>query len=82
MKEKGKISQDAVLIFDEMYLQKCEEYFAGKLMGADEENELYKGVVSFMVAGLKETVSYVVKAVPETKISAQFLHDTTTFSNA
>ena len=58
-----------------MYLQRCEEYFAGKLMGADEENELYKGVVSFMVAGLKETVSYVVKAVPETKISAQFLHD-------
>ena len=40
-----------------------------------KKNELYKGVVSFMVAGLKETVSYVVKAVPETTIDANFLRE-------
>ena len=39
-----------MLIFDEMFLQKCEESLAGKLIGANDENELYKGVVSFMVA--------------------------------
>ena len=66
LKETGKISKDVVLIFDEMFLQRCEEYFAGKLIGADEKQELYKGVVSFMIAGLKETESFVVKAVPET----------------
>ena len=36
LKEKGKMSKDVVLIFDEMFLQKCEEYFAGKLIGANE----------------------------------------------
>ena len=75
LKEKGKISKDVVLIFDEMFLQKCEELYAGNLIGANDKNELYKGVVSFMVAGLKESVSYVLKAVPETKIDANFLRE-------
>ena len=37
LKDTGKLSKDVVLIFDEMYLQKCEEYFAGKLIGANEK---------------------------------------------
>ena len=57
LKAKGKISKDVVLMFDEMYLQKCEEYSGGRLIGADKENNLYKGVVSFMVVGLKQSVS-------------------------
>ena len=73
LRDKGKISKDVVLMFDEMFLQKCEEYITGKLIGADEENNLFKGVVSFMVVGLKETVSYVVKAVPELNIDGGFL---------
>ena len=60
-------------MLDEMYIEKCEEYDSGKLIGADDENQLYKGVVSFMVVGLKETVSYVVKSVPEVSIDANFL---------
>ena len=63
-------------MLDEMYLDKCEEYDSGKLVGADSEDNLYKGVVSFMVVGLKETVSYVVKAVPEVKIDGNFLQHT------
>ena len=27
LKKDGKISEDICLLFDEMYLQKCEEYF-------------------------------------------------------
>ena len=75
LKETGKISKDVVLIFDQMFLQRCEEYFAGMPIGANENKELCKGVVSFMIAGLKETVSYVVKAVPETKIDSNFLRE-------
>ena len=52
--EKGKISQDVILMLDEMYIEKCEEYDSGKLIGADDENQLYKGVVSFMVYGWSE----------------------------
>ena len=75
LKAKGKISKDVIVIFDEMYLIKCEEYSGGQTIGADEENNLYKGVVSFMVVGLKESVAYVVKSVPETNITGEFLKE-------
>ena len=41
----GKISEDICLLFDEMYLQKCEEYFGGELIGSDQNGELDKGIV-------------------------------------
>ena len=33
LRNEGKISTDVCLMFDEMYLQKCEEYFADDLVG-------------------------------------------------
>ena len=53
LKSQGVISKDVVLMFDEMYLQKCEEYCSGEIIGANKNNELYKGLVSFMIVGLK-----------------------------
>ena len=43
-------------MFDKMYLQKCEEYCGGEIIGANENNELYKGLLSFMTVGLKENM--------------------------
>ena len=40
LKWQGVICEDIVLMFDEMYLQKCEEYFGGEIIGANENNEL------------------------------------------
>ena len=60
-------------MFDEMFLQKCEKYCGGKMVGADPDDNLYKGVVSFTICGLKETVSYVVKSIPETSINGECL---------
>ena len=40
LKNEGKISSDMCLMFDEMYLQKSEEYFAGDLVGYNSEGEL------------------------------------------
>ena len=48
-------------MFGEMYLQKCEEYFAGDLMDCKSEGELYKGLVYFMIVGLKNSIPYVIK---------------------
>ena len=56
LKLQGMISEVVVLMFDEMYLHKCEEYCGGEVIGAKENNELYKGLLSFMIAGLKENV--------------------------
>ena len=51
LKENGSISEDVILMFNEMCLSKCEEY-SGESFGADEDGDLYKGVMSFMIVGL------------------------------
>ena len=38
LKKDGKKSEDICLLLDEMYLQKCEEYFGGELVGSDEND--------------------------------------------
>ena len=57
--ENSSISKDIVVLFDEMYLQKCVD----------------KGIVCFMIIGLKENVPYVVKAAPVTFINSELLKD-------
>ena len=52
--EQGKISKDCVLMVDEMYLQKATQYHSGEYVGADEDGNLYKESVAFMIVGLKE----------------------------
>ena len=61
------------MIFDEMYLQKRQEYFWGEMIGCDDEGELYKGIVCFMIVGLKESIPYVIKSSPETKVDVNWL---------
>ena len=75
LKESGKISEDVILMFDEMFLQKCEEYSGGETYGADEDGNLYKGVLSFMIVGLKSNVPYVVKTLPEKEITGIWIKD-------
>ena len=57
---------------DEMYLQKC-EYTGGQLVGAATNGELYKGIVSFMIIGIKQNTPYIIKSVPEIKIHKDWL---------
>ena len=60
LKENGSNS-DVTLLFDEMYLQKCEEYvLGGDTVGTDEDGELYKRVVCFMIIGMKSNILYVI----------------------
>ena len=75
LKLEEKISQDIYLIFDEMYLQKCEEYFVGEMIGSDESGELYNGIVCFIIFGLKQNVPYVIKLSPKKKINAEWLKE-------
>ena len=71
--EKGEISEDIILMFDEMYLQKEDQYSGGEYIGSDEGGNFYKGVVAFMIVGLKKSVAYVIKACPETSIKGEWL---------
>ena len=71
LREKDAISEDIVLMADEMYLQKCVQYSGGDYVGVDADENLYKGIVVFMIQGLKHTVPLVVKASPEVSVSGQ-----------
>ena len=71
--EQGNISKDCVLMVDEMYLQKAKQYHSGEYVGEDEDGNLYKGIVAFMIVGLKELIPYIVQAVPEVTFYGEWL---------
>ena len=71
--EKGKISDDIILMVDEMYIQKTTQYQSGEYVGVDNDGRLYKGAVVFMVAGLKKSIPYVVQALPEVTFNGNWL---------
>ena len=54
-------------MFNKMYLEKCEVYFAGDLVDFNSEGELYKGLVCFMIADLKNSIPYVIKSSQKLK---------------
>ena len=71
--ETGQISNDIIVIIDEMYLQKCIQYTGGEYLGSDKEGKLYKGIVVFMMQWLKQSVPVVVKACPEVAVKGEWL---------
>lgn len=73
LRENHMISSHIVLMVDEMYVQKGSQYQAGSYVGLSENGELYKGVVVFMVVGLQKSIPFVVQALPEVRISGQWL---------
>ena len=73
LKSSGKISEDVILMFDEIYLQKCEEYEGGETTGADFSGNLYKGLECFMIVGLKSNVPFVIMSSPEKEIPGEWV---------
>ena len=41
--------------------------------GTNESGELYKGLVSFMITGLKKNIPYVVQSIPEVTFTGRWL---------
>ena len=73
LRENGNMSKDVIISVDEMYLLKCTQYTNGEYVGADKDGKLYKGIVAFLIVGLKESVPYVIQAIPEVKITGKWL---------
>ena len=71
----GEISNDIVLMADEMYLRKAAQYNGGTFVSADEEGNLYKGILNFMIVGLKQSVPLVIRSCPEISIHGDWVAD-------
>ena len=46
---EGKIDKDIVLLTDGMYLQKQVQFQQGKLIGCDDNDNLFKEIMTFMI---------------------------------
>ena len=73
LKQQGRISEDVILILDEIYHQKSAEYFGGDTFRTNEDGDLYKGMLCFMIVGLKNSIPCVIKIVPEKELRCQCL---------
>ena len=71
----GKIDTDVIMILDEMHLQKEEQYVGGGLIGADKNGELFSGIMTFMIVGLRKCIPWVVKAIPEFNLKGLCIAD-------
>ena len=60
-------------MIDEIYLQKSAQYQSGEYVGVDEEGNLYRGIVAFIVVGLKQSIPFVVRAIPEVTFNGQWM---------
>ena len=49
LRKNGKILNDCILMVDELYLEKATQYHSGEYVGTDDEGNLYKGIVAFML---------------------------------
>ena len=68
-----KVDSHCMLLIDEMYLEKSCQYHGGQLYGKDTDGELYSGIVVFMVVGIRKSIPYVIKTLPERKITGEWL---------
>ena len=73
--ERGELSNYCIMMVDEMYLQKATQYQGSEYVGADKDGHLYKGIVAFMVVGLKQSIPYVIQAIPEVSFTGKWLSE-------
>ena len=57
-------------MIDQVYLPKSAQYQSGENV---EEGNLYKGIFTFLVVGLKQSIPFVVQTIPEVTFNGQWL---------
>ena len=54
-------------------MQKSAQYQSEEYVGVDEEGNLYKGIIAFMVVGLKQSIPFAVQAILEVIFNGHWL---------
>ena len=73
LKEKNVISEDVILMADKIHLRKSAYYSGGECIGVDSSGNAYKGIMVFMICGLKASIPIVVKACPEISLNGEWV---------
>ena len=75
LRDEGCIGNDVALLLDEMHLQQQVKFDGQDIIGCNENLEMFKSILCLMIISLKETVRYVIKAVPIVKLSSDIILD-------
>ena len=59
----------------EMYQQKATQLQGGEYAVTGEEGNLFKGIIVFMIVGLKRSILYVIQTLPETTVNDKWLSE-------
>ena len=51
----------------------CEKYFGGEKLGVDERGEIFKGMLSFMLVGLRSNSHFIINCVSEREVNRYFV---------
>ena len=71
--KKQTVSSDYVLIINEMYLQKPVQYHNDDFLEQDAEENLFRGIVVFMIVSFKKSIPIATRSFPERKITGEWL---------
>ena len=74
LRDNDLIGNDVVLLLDEMYLQPQVNFDRKTLIGCDQEFDLFKSILCFMVISLTKSIPFIVSAIPIVKISGDIVH--------
>ena len=75
LRDEGFCGNDVVLLLDEMHLQQQVQFDGRDLIGCNENLEMFKSILCFMVVSLKKSIPYIIKAIPIVKLSKHIICD-------
>lgn len=50
-------------------------YQAGECVGIEKKGKIFKGIAALMVVGLRPSISFIVRSIPEVMFNVQWLAD-------
>ena len=73
LREDGLFGNDMVILLDEMHLQQQVQFDGQDIIGCDENLQMFKSILCFMAMSLTNTVPFVIKAIPISKLSSEIV---------
>ena len=68
-REDGFFGNDVVILLDEMHLQQQVQFDGQTIIGCNEDLQMFKSILCFMAMSLTNTIPFIIKAIPISKLS-------------
>ena len=72
-REDGFFGNDVVILLDELNLQQQVQFDGQTIIGCNEDLQMFKSILCFMVMSLTNTIPFIIKAIPISKLSSKIV---------